>query len=98
MKLKHKDKENEWKIGYAFDSKEIIKNITVLNEIQKIIIEHPESPFNKKALLMRLTDGGNITLTETSFTEWLDGKMKKEKINQKNFKEVARERFGIETY
>ncbi|HJF30277.1 MAG TPA: arylamine N-acetyltransferase [Sporosarcina psychrophila] len=96
MKLKHKDKD--WEIGYAFDSKEIIKNITVLNKIQKIILRHPESPFNKKPLLTRLTDRGSIILTETSFTEWVDGEMKKKKINQKQFKEIAKEHFGIQPY
>jgi len=96
MKLKHKDKD--WEIGYAFDSKEIIKNLTDLNKIQKIILEHPESPFNKMPLLTRLTDRGSITLTGTSFTEWVEGKMKKENINQKQFKEIAKERFQNQLY
>jgi N-hydroxyarylamine O-acetyltransferase len=95
MKLKHKDKD--WKIGYAFDSTKPINNFAELNEIQKIIIEHPESPFNKSPLITRLTNRGNITLTDTSFTEWADGKEKKKEIDHKRFKEIAKEHFGIHT-
>ncbi|WP_267897279.1 hypothetical protein [Peribacillus saganii] len=38
----------------------------------------PGSAFNKKPLLTKLTDLGNFTLTDTSFTEWKDGKVEKE--------------------
>jgi N-hydroxyarylamine O-acetyltransferase len=93
FKLEHKDKE--WKIGYAFDSNEVIKTLPELNEVQKIIIEHPESKFNKKPLITRLTDTGSMTLTETTFTEWVDGKLKKKEIDEKLFKEIAKEYFGL---
>ncbi|UUZ90158.1 arylamine N-acetyltransferase [Paenibacillus sp. P25] len=45
MKLKHKD--NDWRIGYAFDSEKSVADVAELNEIQTIIAEHPDSPFNK---------------------------------------------------
>ena len=93
MKLKHRDED--WKIGYAFDSKKGIKNVAELNEVQKIIKEHPASAFNKKPLVTRLTDKGNITLTETSFTEWVKGKVNKEEIDEKRFKEILNKYFGL---
>lgn len=93
MKLKHKDKD--WKTGYAFDSKEVVKNISELNEMQKVILEHPKSPFNKKPLITKVTDNGSEILTTTSFTEWVNGEVKKEEIDEKRFKDIAKEHFGI---
>ncbi|PAE40696.1 arylamine N-acetyltransferase family protein [Bacillus sp. 7884-1] len=93
MKLNRKDED--WKIGYAFNSKEEIQNITELNEVQRIIIEHPESAFNKKPLITKLTDKGNITLTDTSFTEWVDSALNKEIINEKRFNEIRKEYFYL---
>ena len=71
MKLKYK--HSEWRTGYAFDSGDPIKNVTQLNDIQTIIANHSDSPFNKHPLLTRRTDDGNVTLTDTSFTHWKDG-------------------------
>lgn len=93
MKLGRKDED--WKIGYAFNSKEEIQNITELNEVQRIIIEHPESAFNKKPLITKLTDKGNITLTDTSFTEWVDSALNKEIINEIRFNEIRKEYFNL---
>lgn len=93
MKLMKKDED--WRIGYAFNSKEGIHDISKLNEVQKVIIEHPESSFNKKPLITRLTDKGNITLTETSFTECVNGKVKKEEISENKFKEIRKAYFGL---
>lgn len=92
MKLKHKDQD--WKIGYAFDTK---KNVVEsdLNQVQKIIIEHPESSFNKKPLITRFTETGNLILTDTSLTEWADGKMTKKDIDPQEFKIIAKNQFGI---
>ncbi|MEH7748690.1 arylamine N-acetyltransferase [Neobacillus drentensis] len=92
MKLKHKD--TEWKIGYAFDSRKSIE-VANLNEIQTIIAEHPQSSFNKHPLITRLTENGNITLTDTTFTEWADGILTKEAIENKKFKELAKQHFGL---
>lgn len=93
MKLKRKDED--WKKGYAFNSAKRFTKITDLNEVQKIIIEHPESAFNKKPVMTKLTDKGNMTLTESSFTEWVDGIMKKEKIDKKRFSELRRDYFNL---
>lgn len=64
-----------------------------LNEIQTIISENPQSPFNKHPLITRLTNGGNITLTDTSFTQWDDGKVTKEEIDGTRFKELMKQHF-----
>ncbi|MED4475565.1 MULTISPECIES: arylamine N-acetyltransferase family protein [Bacillaceae] len=93
MKLKHKD--TNWKIGYAFDSKKLINDVSEFNEIQTIIAKHQESPFNKKPLITRLTSTGNLTLTDTSFTQWIDGIDTKEEIDHAKFKELLKKHFGI---
>ncbi|MFP7296764.1 arylamine N-acetyltransferase family protein [Neobacillus niacini] len=91
MKLNRQDED--WKKGYAFNSKVEVQNITELNEVQRTIVEHPESAFNKKPLLTKLTDKGNITLSDTSFTEWVDGVLKKENIDEKRYNEIRKELF-----
>ena len=93
MKLNHKSED--WKIGYAFNSKEEIQNITELNEVQRIIIDHPASAFNKKPLITKITDKGNITLTDTSFTQWVDSALNKESVDVKRFKEIRKEYFNL---
>ncbi|WP_369899560.1 arylamine N-acetyltransferase [Bacillus manliponensis] len=93
MKLKHKD--TAWRIGYAFHSKKPINDVLEFNEIQTIIAEHQESPFNKNPLITRLITGGNLTLTNTSFTQWIDGIVTKEEIDNVRFKELLKEHFGI---
>ncbi|WP_207644316.1 arylamine N-acetyltransferase family protein [Desulfolucanica intricata] len=93
MKLKHKD--TTWKIGYAFDSKKFINDVSELDEIQRIIIEHEESPFNKSPLITRLTTGGNLTLTNTTFTQCIDGIISKEEIDNLRFKELLKRHFGM---
>ncbi|MFH5779264.1 arylamine N-acetyltransferase family protein [Heyndrickxia oleronia] len=93
MKLKYKD--DDWKMGYAFKSNETINDVTALNEIQKIIVEHDESPFNKKPLITILTDSGNLTLTDTSYTEWINGKVYKKEVDKKSFTDILNKSFGI---
>lgn len=93
MKLKHKD--TAWKIGYAFDSQKPVNDVAEMNEIQTIIAEHEDSKFNKKPLLTRLTTEGNLTLTDTSFTQWIDGIATKEDIDNARFKELMKQHFGI---
>lgn len=93
LKLKHKD--IEWRIGYAFNSSKPITDVTEFNEIQKIIAEHKDSPFNKNPLITRFTNKGNIVLSNSSFTQWKDGVMTKDTIDHKRFKELAEEYFGL---
>ncbi|MGM0842900.1 MAG: arylamine N-acetyltransferase family protein [Bacillota bacterium] len=86
MKLKHK--HSEWRTGYAFDSGDPIKDVTQLNDIQTIISTHSGSPFNKHPLLTKRTDNGNVTLTDTSFTQWKDGEMEKEEIDHERYQKL----------
>ncbi|WP_373228612.1 arylamine N-acetyltransferase [Cohnella sp.] len=93
MKLKYKD--IDWKIGYAFDTKRPLENLSELNEVQDIIAQHKESRFNKTPLITQLTNDGNVTLTDTSFTQWVNGKSKKEQIDNAKFSELAKQHFGF---
>lgn len=95
MKLKHKD--TDWRIGYAFRSDCSITDVLAFNEIQIIIAEHEESPFNKNPLITKMTKEGNMTLTDTSFTQWVDGSMTKESIDHERFKELLKQHFGLST-
>jgi N-hydroxyarylamine O-acetyltransferase len=93
MKLNRQDED--WKIGYAFNSIKSIQNMSELNEVQRIIVEHPESAFNKKPLITKITDKGNITLTDTSFTQWVDRTLNKENIDEKRFNEIRKDYFKL---
>lgn len=93
MKLKHK--HTDWRIGYAFDSRRAITDVSECNVIQKIIAEHPESSFNKHPLLTRLTNEGNVTLTNSSFTRWDEGNVTKEQIHSARFEELLKQHFGL---
>ncbi len=93
VKLKHKD--TDWRIGYAFDSASPIADVSECDEIQTVIREHTESPFNKGPLVTRLTEAGNVTLTETTFTKWENGVVTKEAIDAVRFRELLREWFGM---
>src|SRR5699024_2524176 len=92
-KLKHKSKGG--KIGYIVDLKDTTKNLSELEDIQDIINTHPDSAFNKRPLITKLTDKGSITLTDSSFTEWIDGKETKEEMDEKRFKDMKNKYFGI---
>lgn len=93
MKIKHKD--TDWKIGYAFDSSYTFTDLDECNEVQSTVIEHPESTFNKHPLITKLTDQGNVTLTDTSFTQWVNGDVTKEEVDIVTFKELLERHFGI---
>ena len=44
-----------------------------MNNIQKVIVEHKESPFNKGAITCKLTDYGHVSLTNKNYTETFKG-------------------------
>jgi N-hydroxyarylamine O-acetyltransferase len=94
MKLKHKD--TEWKTGYAFDSQRLVHDMTEMDEVQKIITESPLATLNKGSLITRLTSNGNITLTDTSLTKWVDGQVIKEDIGTEHFNELAKQYFQMD--
>ncbi|WML44125.1 arylamine N-acetyltransferase [Neobacillus sp. PS3-40] len=94
MKLRYKD--NVWKIGYVLDSKQPVTNLAEINEIQKIISDHEQSPFNKMPLITRLTKNGSVTLTDSTLTQWMDGKMTKEQVDPHRFKHLAKKHFKLD--
>lgn len=93
MKLMHKD--SDWKIGYAFDSQKQLTDLTECNAIRKIVFEHPESRFNKHPLITQITDGGSVTLTNTSLTVWKDGVLTKEQIDMGSYERLLKQHFGM---
>ncbi|WP_318509074.1 arylamine N-acetyltransferase family protein [Bacillus sp. T3] len=93
LKLMHRDED--WVSGYIFDSNHVLKDETELNEVQQIIVDHPFSPFNKSPLVTLLTDSGNIVLTESTFTQRVDGKEYKEEIEGATFNRYLQQHFGL---
>lgn len=94
MKLKYKD--SDWKLGYAFDTKSIVRDLSELNTIKQVISESEHSAFNKAPLMIKITDSGTVTLTPSSLTVWKDGEMKKEDIHEKRFNDLAKQHFGMD--
>lgn len=92
LEMKRRYKDEEWKTGYAFTIDKTFKDVSVLNEIQSIIAQSPESPFNRQPLITKLIDGGMMVLTATSFKILKDGEMQEEEIDASRFREIA-ERF-----
>ncbi|HFU7059021.1 TPA: arylamine N-acetyltransferase, partial [Bacillus cereus] len=82
-----------WKVGYAFTLEKI--NEVKVNKIQRVILEHKDSPFNKRHIICRLTNAGHISLTKKSFTETHNGKKSKKIIDEKEYKKILIEEFGI---
>ncbi len=76
-------------------SRNSFDDVEGLNAIQTIIAKHPKSSFNKHPLITRLTQNGNITLTDTTFTQWADGTLTKETIDHVKFKELAKQHFVL---
>lgn len=83
MKLKHKD--DDWQIGYAFDSRKPLDGLSELEEVRAIIVDHPDSSFNKHRLITQLTERGSVTLTDNSLTRWEDGEQHKDSVDKEAF-------------
>lgn len=96
IKLKHR--QEDWKLGYVFDSTDEVQDFSVMNEVQNLIIEHPESRFNKKPLVTKINERGILILTNTSFTEWNNGNETKKEIDDTIFKKMLINEFNIKTY
>ncbi|MDR4347140.1 arylamine N-acetyltransferase, partial [Bacillus anthracis] len=61
-----------------------------VNNIQKVSVEHNESPFNKGAITCNLTNYGHISSTNT-----FKGTKNKRPIESKDYARILRESFGI---
>ncbi len=66
-----------------------------VNNIQKVIVEHKESPFNKGAITCKLTTYGHISLTNKNYTETFKGTKNKRPIESKDYARILLESFGI---
>lgn len=96
LKMKLRDQNRHWKWGYAFNTnQQPVKKLTDLNEVQKTIIHHPDSPFNQSPLVIRLTPQGKNILTASSFTKTIAGKKDKVHIQPHQFQEIAKNHFGL---
>lgn len=84
---------NAWKIGYTFTLEKISE--AKVNEIQRIIVEHKESPFNKGHIICKLNDTGHVSLTKQSFTETCRGKKIKQSITEEEYNKILIDVFGI---
>lgn len=82
-----------WSVGYAFTLDEV--DTDKVNLVQNTIVEHPESPFNKKHIVCKLIEGGHISLTRRSFTQTKNGKKRKRTINEEEFCQILEEDFDI---
>ncbi|EOW9528607.1 arylamine N-acetyltransferase [Bacillus cytotoxicus] len=83
----------EWSLGYAFYIEKVDENI--VNEAQKTIIEHKDSPFNKVPLIAKLTSDGHVSLTKDSLTVTKQGEKRKEKITKQQYSSLLYSIFGI---
>ncbi|TDL34953.1 arylamine N-acetyltransferase [Jeotgalibacillus sp. S-D1] len=93
MKLKHKD--NIWKTGYIFNSKQFVHGLSEFNEIQQLLMVREESSFNKAPLITQIASNGHKILTNTSFTQNVNGIIQKEEIDEEDFNILASKYFGL---
>ncbi|MEV2911216.1 arylamine N-acetyltransferase [Paenibacillus larvae] len=82
-----------WRTGYAFTLDEI--DTKKVNEIQDIIVKHPESPFNKGHIVCKLIENGHVSLTKRTFTETKKGQKIKKKITEKEYHQILKDVFNI---
>jgi N-hydroxyarylamine O-acetyltransferase len=96
LEIKLRKRDSDWKIGYCFDSNKPVKDLSELDEIQRIISIHPDSSFNKHPLMTMHKNNGHIILTDSSFTKYMKGEAIKEEIDEKTFKLMAKNHFSLE--
>lgn len=94
FELKQLYKDDDWRVGYVFDSLLPITTVEC-EDIRQVIAEHPASIFNKRPLVTRLTERGSVTLTDTSLTVMESGSVLKEPISPKRFHDSLALHFGL---
>ncbi|PEW72764.1 arylamine N-acetyltransferase [Bacillus cereus] len=82
-----------WRTGYAFTLDKIDTN--KVNDIQDIIVHHPESPFNKGHIICKLTEDGHVSLTKRNFTKTRKGHKIKRAITEEEYYQILTEVFDI---
>lgn len=94
FELKQRYKDEDWRLGYVFDSRHPITTAEC-EEIRRVIAEHPASPFNKRPLVTKLTERGSITLTDASLTIMEDGNVSKETFGPEQFEYLLTSYFKL---
>ena len=92
--LERKDTNGEWKVCHAFYNR--IIDETVVNDVQKRVIEDEKSIFNKGPIAVKLTDYGHVSLTNTSLTEMINVEKIKCEITEDQYRELLNTLFAIE--
>ncbi|EJV72263.1 N-acetyltransferase [Bacillus mycoides] len=92
--LERMDVDEEWKVCHAFYNHVIDESI--VNEVQKKVIEDEKSIFNKGPIAVKLTDSGHVSLTNTSLTEIIYGEKSKREITGNQYRELLHSLFNIE--
>ncbi|PGS74406.1 arylamine N-acetyltransferase [Bacillus cereus] len=82
-----------WRTGYAFTLDKIDEK--KVNDIQDIIVHHPESPFNKRYIICKLTESGHLSLTKRSFTTTHKGQKIKRAITEEEYDQILTQVFAI---
>lgn len=95
FEMKRKYKDDDFTIGFVFDSEDVVKEVTDLEEMQRIIVNSEASAFNKEPLVTMLNEQGSKTLTNKSITVWQEGSMTKEEIAESQFQELVKSHFGL---
>ncbi|PEC22077.1 arylamine N-acetyltransferase family protein [Bacillus cereus] len=83
----------EWKVCHAFDNH--IIDETVVNDVQRRVIEDEKSIFNKGPIAVKLTNAGHVSLTNTSLTEIVYGEKTKREITEDQYRELLYTLFTI---
>lgn len=94
FELKQRYKDDDWRIGFVFDSRQPI-TATECEEIRQIIAQHPASIFNRRPLVTKLTERGSVTLTDTSLTIMEEGSVLKQPVSPERFVELLALHFGL---
>ncbi|MDR4984457.1 arylamine N-acetyltransferase [Bacillus cereus] len=92
--LERSDTNGEWKVCHAFYNRMIDE--TVVNDVQRRVIEDEKSIFNKGPIAVKLTDFGHISLTNTNITEINCGQKTKRSITENQYRELLYTLFTIE--
>ncbi|WP_439876220.1 arylamine N-acetyltransferase family protein [Bacillus mycoides] len=91
--LERIDANGEWTVCHAFYNR--IIDESVVNDVQKRVIEDEKSIFNKGPIAVKLTDFSHISLTNTSITEINCGQKTKREITENQYKELLYILFAI---
>ncbi|MBJ7930639.1 MULTISPECIES: arylamine N-acetyltransferase family protein [Bacillus cereus group] len=86
--------DGEWKVCHAFYTH--IIDETVVNDVQRRVVEDEKSIFNKGPIAVKLTNAGHISLTNSSLTEMMYGAKTKREITEDQYRELLYTLFAIE--